>query len=55
MQYNVKKCNSAMRVAGLAVFIVWRYNKPRVPAARIEHEWMVRPTHAKYKTIYCIR
>ena len=37
MQYNVKKRNSAMRVAGLAVFIVWRYSKPRVPAARIEH------------------
>ena len=37
MQYNVKQCNNAMRVAGLAVFIVWRYSKPRVPAARIEH------------------
>ena len=37
MQYNVKQCNSAMRVAGLAVFIVWRYSKPRVLAARIEH------------------
>ena len=42
----MKKCNSAMRVAGIAVFIVWRYSKPRV--------WMLRPTHAKYKTIYCI-
>ena len=37
MQYNVKQCNSAMRVAGLAVFIVWCYNKPLGPAARIEH------------------
>ena len=40
MQYKIQyngKCNSAMRVAGLAVFIVWRYSKPRVPAARIEH------------------
>ena len=36
IQYN-EKCNSAMRVAGLAVFIVWCYSKPRVPAARIEH------------------
>ena len=44
-----------MRVAGLAVFIVLRYSKPRVPAARIEHVWMMRPTHAIYKTIYCIR
>ena len=34
----MKKCNSAMRVAGLAVFIVWRYNKPRV-----------HPTHADIK------
>ena len=37
MQYNVKQRNNAMRVAGLAVFILWRYSKPRVPAARIEH------------------
>ena len=37
MQYNVKQCNNAMRVAGLAVFIVCLYSKPRVPAARIEH------------------
>ena len=37
MQYNVIQCNSAMRVAGLAVFIVWRYSKPPEPAARIEH------------------
>ena len=36
MQYNVKQCNNAMRVAGLAVFIFWRYSKPRVPAAQIE-------------------
>ena len=36
IQYN-EKSNSAMRVAGLAVFIVWRYSKPQVPAARIEH------------------
>ena len=35
MKYNPKQCNNAMRVAGLAVFIVWRYSKP--PAARIEH------------------
>ena len=26
MQYDVKQCNNAMRVAGLAVFIVWRYS-----------------------------
>ena len=33
-----------MRVAGLAVFIVWRYSKPRVPAARIEQVcgWFVQ-------------
>ena len=36
MQYNVKQCISAMCVAGLAVFIVWRYSKPRGPAARIK-------------------
>ena len=33
IQYNVIKCNSAMRVAGLSVCIVWRYIKPRGPAA----------------------
>ena len=27
---------SAMCVAGLAVLIIWRYNKPREPAAQIE-------------------
>ena len=53
IQYN-EKCNRAIRVAGLAVFIVWRYSKPRVPAARIEHVCGC-PTHAKYKAIYCIR
>ena len=37
MQYNVIQCNSAMRVAALAVLIVWRYIEPRGPAARIEH------------------
>ena len=40
LHYNVKQCNNVMRVAGLAVFIVCRYSKPRVPA-----------THAKFKTI----
>ena len=38
------QCYSAMRVAGLAVFIVWRYSKPQVPAAPIEHVfgWFVQ-------------
>ena len=44
MHYNVIQCQSAMRVAGLAVFIFWRYSRPRVPAARIERVfgWLVQ-------------
>ena len=54
IQYN-EKCNSAIRVAGLAVCIIWRYSTASASRTDRAHVWMLRPTHAKYKAIYCIR